>query len=224
MSKISVVIPCFVQNERVAKLLANIANMVQAQIEGKEHELIVVIDSTAVFAHIREGIDGQTVTFETTPEPTIIKAKKIVMIPKNQGVAFARNIGVKAAEGDWIAFFDADDSIPDNSIEILETSADAAAPETDILQFKAKHGDGNIAYPEPCAWGKLVRRSWIGKGFDQDQLIGEEDTLFLSKPSKKQYIPEVVYYHQPEANPDSLMKRFWRGDIKRRREDSLTTD
>lgn len=204
MSKISVVIPCFVQNERVAKLLGDIVNKVTDQIAGKEHELIVVVDSTTV--------------------PICIKADKVVVLDRNCGVAFARNAGVEVAEGDWVAFFDADDSIPDNSIEILETSADAAAPETDILQFKAKHGDGNIAYPEPCAWGKLVRRSWIGKGFDQDQLIGEEDTLFLSKPSKKQYIPEVVYYHQPEANPDSLMKRFWRGDIKRRRDDSLTTD
>ena len=177
MSKISVVIPCFVQNERVAKLLGDIVNKVACQIAGKEHELIVVVDSTTV--------------------PICIKADKVVVLDRNCGVAFARNAGVEVAEGDWVAFFDADDSIPDNSIEILETSANAASPETDILQFKTKHGDGNIAYPEPCAWGKLVRRSWIGKGFDQDQLIGEEDTLFLSKPSKKQYIPEVVYYHQP---------------------------
>lgn len=135
----------------------------------------------------------------------------------NKGVAEARNCIIDYAIGDYIAFVDADDDIPEEFVARCCEYAKRGGH--DIYQFLAKHGDGNIAYPKPCAWGKLVSREWIGKDrFGPLQLIGEEDTLFLKKEADICFVPEVNYYHCPEVNPDSLMKRFWRGEIPRRKE------
>lgn len=134
----------------------------------------------------------------------------------NLGVAEARNRIINYTSGKYIAFVDADDDVPDDFV--ARCCEYASRGKHDIYQFQARHGDGNVAYPVPCAWGKLVSREWIGDDrFDPDQLIGEEDTLFLKKPADVCYVPEVNYYHCPTVNPDSLMKRFWRGELPRRR-------
>lgn len=197
--KISIIIPAYCINELTAKLLNEISTEVRQQIEGRQCELIVVNDGSPI-------------------DICICNVSKVVCLHKNQGVATARNAGIEASTGEWIAFFDADDMVPYDAIDIMARTADAVPEDVDILQFKARHGDGNISYPKPCAWGKLIRRSWIGDDrFDADQLIGEEDTLFLKKQSNTLEVDQVVYYHQPKANPDSLMKRFWRRDIPRRK-------
>lgn len=205
--KLSVIIPAYITSEKGAKDLALLAQKVAGQINPKEHEVVVIDDAS--------------------PE---IKASDLApgvayyRLPENSGVANARNFGVDNTTGDYIVFLDADDDIPEDFIAILsdrityETQQDGRA---DIVQFKAQHEDGNIAYPEPCAWGKLIKREWIGDDrFDPDQLIGEEDTLFLKEGKSKVVVfdERIIYYHRQSANPDSLMKRFWRGEVPRRRE------
>lgn len=152
--------------------------------------------------------DGSPVPFYTPGE--------LVRLPENFGVAAARNFGIEVSDSRYIAFVDADDDVPDDFVARCENFA--AQAQADIYQFKARHGDGNIGYPTPCAWGKLISREWIGADrFDPLQLIGEEDTLFLKKPATVVCVDSVNYYHCPDANPDSLMKRFWRGEIPRRK-------
>ena len=161
--KLSVIIPAYITSEKGAKGLALLAQKVAGQINPEEHEVVVIDDAS--------------------PE---IKASDLApgvayyRLPENSGVAIARNFGIDNTTGDYIVFLDADDDIPEDFIAILsdriacETQQDGRA---DIVQFKAQHEDGNIAYPEPCAWGKLIKREWIGEDrFDPDQLIGEEDT------------------------------------------------
>lgn len=197
--KISIIVPTYCINELTAKLLNELCAEVWKQIQGQPCELIVVNDGSPV-------------------DICICDATKVVCLHENQGVAAARNAGIEASSGEWIAFFDADDMIPEGAIDTMARTAGAVADDVDILQFKARHGDGNVSYPKPCAWGKLIRRSWIADDrFDPDQLIGEEDTLFLKKQANIVEVDRVIYQHQPKANPDSLMKRFWRRDIPRRK-------
>lgn len=207
MPKLSVIIPAYITNKKGAEDLTLLVQKVAGQINPEEHEVVVVDDAS--------------------PE---IKASDLVpgvayyRLPENSGVAIARNFGIDSTTGDYIVFLDADDYILDDFIQILDdrikTELKSGQP-FDIVQFKAIHGDGNVAYPEPCAWGKLIKRNWIGDDrFDPDQLIGEEDTLFHKegKTAKIDYDERVIYIHRPNANPDSLMKRFWRGEVPRRRE------
>lgn len=207
--RLSVVIPAYISSKKGVIDLSNLLVKIDHQRNRKTTELFVIDDHSQIKIEQPSVVTGAITYYY----------KKV-----NEGVAAARNIGIKFSKGDYIVFLDADDDIPDDFIAILEDrirEEDRTGNKNDIIQFKAKHEDGNIAFPEPCAWGKLIKRSWIGNDrFDEDQLIGEEDTLFHKegKTAVIAYDDRIIYYHRQSANPDSLMKRFWRGEIPRRRE------
>lgn len=50
-------------------------------------------------------------------------ARVHVITAENRGISVARNIGVAAAHGDWIAFADSDDFVPPDAYETLLTAA-----------------------------------------------------------------------------------------------------
>lgn len=199
MTKISVIIPAYIKNEKDAEMLHELLTDLTTQMDKNSHQIILVDDGSPAELLITNGLC------------TIRK--------ENGGAASAKNLGLDAARGDFVAFVDADDKVADNFFELLD---EAAKEDADICYFKVHCEDGSVAYREPCAWGKLVKRSYIGdRRFDEDQLIGEEDTLFLplqkEKPPKIVYKDAVLYHYRWSANPDSLMKRYWRGEIKRRK-------
>ena len=206
--KLSIIIPAYITSEKGRKDLESLIEKVASQANWDKHEIIVVDDASP--------------ELHWNPAPN--SPLKYRRFPENRGVAAARNYGIEKATGEYIVFLDADDDVPDDFIAVLDDRIafeEGLERKIDIVQFKAKHEDGNIAYPEPCAWGKLIRRDWIGEDrFDPDQLIGEEDTLFLKEGKSKviAFDDRVIYYHRQSANPDSLMKRFWRGEIPRRRD------
>jgi glycosyltransferase involved in cell wall biosynthesis len=88
--KISVVIPGY-----------NAEQYIRAAIESclsqtyPPHEIVVVDDGST---------DGTAAVAESFPAPV-----RVIRLPKNVGVAAARNRGVQATTGDWLAFLDADD-------------------------------------------------------------------------------------------------------------------
>lgn len=212
MFKLSIIIPAYITSEKGADDLWTLIKKLKKQTNCKKHQIFIVNDGSTVDLSKPANLDYDSgLDFYETE--------------LNNGVAIARNLGIDWTKSDYVVFIDADDDVPDDFIQILddriETELKNGQP-FDIIQFKAKHGDGNIAYPEPCAWGKLIKRSWIGEDrFDPLQLIGEEDTLFHKegKTAKIDHDERIIYYHRPNANPDSLMKRFWRGEVPRRREE-----
>ncbi|WP_022770306.1 glycosyltransferase [Butyrivibrio sp. NC2007] len=61
-----------------------------------------------------------------------------VISQTNQGLAETRNVGIRAAQGDWLLFVDSDDFIRNDTLEILnktlvEDNLDAISFETEIL-------------------------------------------------------------------------------------------
>ncbi len=57
----------------------------------------------------------------------------IVSQPRNMGVSAARNRGLAAACGDYLAFVDADDSIEPEALEDASHAIEAAGGQVDIL-------------------------------------------------------------------------------------------
>ena len=87
--RVSVVIPCYNAERYVAATLESV--LAQA---GAELEVIVVDDGSK---------DGSAALVERDfPQVRVIRRA-------NAGVAAARNAGIEAARGDWVAFCDADD-------------------------------------------------------------------------------------------------------------------
>lgn len=87
---ISIVIPLYNKEKYIIRTI----NSVLAQTYNR-FELIVVDD----------GSTDKSVNLVKTISDTRVK----LVLQKNGGVSLARNIGVKHASGDWVAFLDADD-------------------------------------------------------------------------------------------------------------------
>ena len=97
-SKVSVIIPLYNQKDYIADAINSVLNQSHPNIE------IIVIN------------DGST----DNPETILCKFKnKIILInQENKGTSAAKNTGIKASEGQFIQFLDADDILYKNKIEI----------------------------------------------------------------------------------------------------------
>lgn len=154
------------------------------------------------------------------------KDSRIRVLNKNNGgVSSARNLGLKNASGEWVAFIDSDDEVLSDYIEDLfvynKQDINIIVGNCKVIQNGCKiknHVDsehcimtcqlflekllcGNNVRNE--VWGKLFRKSFLnGLLFDENIKIGE-DLLFvmnscLQNPSSKiVVIPTEEYiYHQ----------------------------
>ncbi len=87
--KISVVIPAYNSEQTISRAIRSVLNQ-----SVSAHEIIVVNDGSC----------------DNTAEKVKSFGDKVIYIEqKNAGVSVARNTGIKASTGDWIAFLDADD-------------------------------------------------------------------------------------------------------------------
>ncbi|MBP9011281.1 MAG: glycosyltransferase [Syntrophaceae bacterium] len=92
---------------------------------------------------------------------------KIIHQP-NRGVAIARNTGLDAAVGKYIAFVDADDAIAPSYLEKLVSLADsldldiAFCDRRRFIKTPSDLGEAGM-YPRPKAWGPLAGKEWFEK-------------------------------------------------------------
>lgn len=131
-----------------------------------------------------------------------------VLTQRNQGRSVARNQGISAADGEWVAFLDADDELKANA---LETLLGLASDGADLVCGGYKDGENLnhvatctsremveviMSYPDPSyrelafpywnglvertVWGKLYRMRIVEKGSVQfaSALAFGEDALF----------------------------------------------
>lgn len=144
---------------------------------------------------------------------------RVILNGKNVGVAAARNIGLKSAEGDFIAFCDADDIVPPGAYEALlgaigekDMAIGAYDEVTDrdedecLEEYRPVDGADKKSmflstFSVCCLWTKLIRASFIKKNalrFDESMRIGE-DVVFLANAVTKApsyaVVDSVVYRH-----------------------------
>ena len=153
---ISVIIPTYNRAHLVTKAVDSVLSQTY-----KEHEIIVVDD-------------GSSDNTRKVLEPYMDKIRYIYQ--KNAGVSAARNTGIKAASGPWIAFLDSDDSwLP----EKLSYQMDC------INRTKTKVCFTNVEIYEERANKKASKVKY------KEEIFNEPFELILQKPFAA-YIPTMV--------------------------------
>ena len=158
-----------------------------------------------------------------------------VISTENMGVSHARNTGIKAAEGKYIIFVDADDFIERKTLSIVSEKLQKS--NADILVYggsstgnstwannRMKTGDiiisenvekavFEIPASKPFVWNKAVRKSLIVDNdlfFDENMKICEDQLWCFSiipLANKVQSISNKLY-HYFDQNKNSAMKYF----------------
>lgn len=119
---LSVIVPCY----NVEQYLDRSLGCLERQWNGRaDYEIILVNDAST------DGTILKLNAFKNRyPDNVIVIDKKV-----NQGVGMARNSGLDAAHGEWIAFMDPDDALIDNAYSSLLRLTER--DQFDILSFDA---------------------------------------------------------------------------------------
>lgn len=202
MPKISVIIPVYNSERYLSKTLDSIVNQSLSDIE------VICVD---------DGSTDESINIlkEYLNKPCQLK---IISLSKNFGVAFARNVGLKEASGEYICFVDSDDYI---SLDFCEKLYRKTFTSPDFV----KAGDLNVIFPdrkEIWEQNKFIRenvfnfwaqfttaiynRDFLLKNniFFDEELLVCEDILFLTKVvllAKTYEIEELAtYYYLKNSN------------------------
>lgn len=194
MPRVSVIIPVF----NAAAVIGNAVGSAQAQTQG-EIEIIVVDDaSTDDTAAVVERLVGGD------------ERLRLVRMPRNGGPGAARNAGLDAARGEWIALLDADDSYHPQRLEAL--LAASVPPETQLIADNL----ALVLTPQMQRVGLMIPAGWL----PEPRCIGAVE--FVEGNMRTAAQQRVGYgYLKPIIRRDFLMRTGIRYDDLRFSEDYI---
>ena len=202
--RLSIIIPYF----NTAKMTDELLSVLERQMR-KDVEIIIVDDGS-----------------EKEYSPKMFDNLIVVRILSNRGVSRARNLGIKKAKGEYIAFIDSDDLVSDDYISQIWHAIESN-PDTVYISWKSIDGRlGKIIQSEAdefnpwnrCIWNRVFRRSYIGGiYFDEDKQVAEDDDFLkrLPVPDSKTYITKPIYYYRA-GRENSLTDRARKGEFRPR--------
>ena len=167
MSKISVIIPAYNAAETINDCLTAVSKQKDVDLE-----LIVINDGST-----DDTVAKITAFSASAPFP--VKLHSIV----NCGPAGARNAGIALADGEYICFIDADDTIEPEMLKIMLQEAENSGAEWVIADFNLIAGEEN-------------RR--------QNVFMGEKDTLY-----KADELPVVIANYLDTPRGASFFTNIW---------------
>lgn len=185
--RISIIMPVFNREKTIRRAIDSILNQ-----SYQDFELIIVDDLST---------DNSDKIIQSYREQRI----KYIKLDKNQGAAYARNIGIKAAIGDFIGFLDSDDEFADNFMTTVVNLLDDSAENigfcwTAINIYKLNSSSYNYFNPKVIisSYRTLLQELRIGigcgfvckrevflrNGYLNSDLRAAEDTEFILRISK----------------------------------------
>ncbi len=216
---VSVVVPCFNSAATISRTLESILA------QGYPALDVIVVDDASSDDSCR------------MVEAYADRGVRLIRQHRNLGASAARNAGIGAAKGDYIAFLDADDTWTPGKIDKQIALIEANPRMTFVVcKFAYIALDGTTSetlprtgeIPAPAdAWKKFLETPWIGTGcvlartesvrsadgFDPRLRVAEDQDLWikLALMGEVGCVPEcLAYFHH---SPASLMKQCIDGEF-----------
>lgn len=127
MPKFSIIVAAYNAGHYIHRLFQSIENQ-----NFRDFEVIVVNDgSTDNTVSICNEIQSRDQRFKVFNKP-------------NGGVSSARNLGIQHARGEYLIFWDADDYVPNNTLEVFAKAIDQYNSDIIIGQYQEILSDGTI--------------------------------------------------------------------------------
>ncbi len=194
---LSVIVPAWNEEKAVGRAVASLqrAAEIYRQQRGCEAEIVVVDNNSQDRTGAVARQAGATVVFE----------------PVNN-IGKARNAGVKAARGNYIAFCDADNEVTDNLLVLIH----------DHLENPKIAGGGTWIEPAQhnfkidffyFIWGIYVRCSGVGVGMmhcrkaDFESFGGFDETIYAAEDVQLAY--DLKKIGKPRGQKFELIKKGW---------------
>ncbi len=209
MPKVSVIIPCYNQGHFLAEAIDSVLSQTWLDFE------IIVVN------------DGSTDPFTNGLLAEYSKEKTTVLITENQGLAAARNNGIRQAVGKYILPLDADDRIGPEYLEkavgILESNPDIGIVYCKARLFGVVETEWNLpeySLPEMLQDNQIFctalfrRTDWemVG-GYDPGMVYGWEDYDFwlslIEKNRGVYQIPEYLFSYRVASDSMVRSKEKW---------------
>lgn len=214
MIKLSIIIPAYNAEPYLGELINCLSKQVTDEVE------VIVID------------DG-------SKDKVISKAEYIskwlnIYRQKNKGAGIARNRGIDKAKGEYIAFIDADDLVPDYYIQKILEKIDKTPFDVCDLSWRSLTRQGlqadrrlrseNDWLTNPSACTRIFRRGFIGEVRFSEKKDSTEDEdfsrrlgyLFKDTGIKHTVITDYMYFYRTDVT-DSKSKKFKQGLKKTKR-------
>jgi len=221
---ISVIVPVYNVQDYLVECLDSLAK----QTFSSTFEILLVDDcSTDNSKNLCEDF--------VAANPTLAK---LICLPKNQGVAVARNTGIEAATGTYFAFVDSDDLLPPDALQNLYNAAityqadivkgnnitfndhSANAAGYDVKEIKIYIDDVILSMflehkeTRGHTWGKLFLRSAFASIINTPGVVMAEDTLYCAEVfslAKKLVLINKTVYHYRLRKTGATGRKFQTG-------------
>lgn len=201
--KVSVIIPHYNTPDRLCKLLNK---LIKQKIKYYPETEIIVID------------DGSDCDMSWLHSCNLVKR----IFQPNRGAAAARNVGLMASTGKYIVFIDADDDVEDCYLHTVYQTMRKEKCDYAIFPFWVV-ADNGVGQPRDELIGNYAVWAWAftwdcinGERFDESLNVAEDvDWLrrVVTKDKSRFQSTVPIYRYDWNANPNSLSKRFNRGEL-----------
>lgn len=127
-----------------------------------------------------------------------------VIAKPNGGVSSARNVGLEAAQGDYVCFLDSDDRFSPDALSVIARALDESEP--DVLTY------GGVAFPDGAAdpWiaSALRSRDTSWEGFDAAEVFAESERAVILIAVRRTLVAQGLRFDERMRLGEDLLFHF----------------